>query len=573
MGASDYMVGNAPAGASYQMGNMAQQLYQMIGGLPQDYFQGTQNARTLQQQNLFKGGLPQDAQGQPDISAIAQKISQTGGAESAQALLPFLLKQQLLQQESGGQPQQPQPSVNQNTSPTGQTPAMLQRPSGGSAGSGDNGRNTITSMVTQNADDPDAAGATIAKVAQYTGLDPNAPITNPRDVTRVQNAMKAAGLRVQTASGAPAGAGSRVPTATTPEEPNDTTPVGTGGPAQAAPSQAAPGGGGQVSPSPQGDSFVDRFGAAGGATNMVPRGYDPRAYAEALKKRAEALRVQGDRRGIVGIPSKAKEDQASALDKQADAILEQLGKAGELTGEEKNARNPAVEAFKRREETVKADIEQSKKKYDGLQNLGQVGQIGNQKLDRIRAIMSDPNFMSGAGHSIAQAWNQWNVTLGGNPSKAQPMEEFNKTAQQLLTDDIKAMGQSGAGPVRVAEVQIMQKATANLGISPATNRYLVEEAYRVHNDNIAVARMAQQYKEQHGYLDAGWDKIRDKYYSDHPLFTKEELADPRLVAPPYMPKEIAADPARRVVWLKQQGLKSGDPFRTDNPDNPIHYLK
>ena len=226
-------------------------------------------------------------------------------------------------------------------------------------------------------------------------------------------------------------------------------------------------------------------------------------------------------------------------------------------------------------ETQKAiregDIKVSEKAYAGLQTLGQVGQIGNQKLDRIRTVMSDPDFMSGAGNKLFLAFKQWNATLGGNPNAAQPMEEFNKTAQQLLTDDIKAMGQSGAGPVRVAEVQIMKQATANLGISPATNRYLVEEAYRLHNDNIAVARLAQDYKAKNGFLDAGWDKIRDQYYQQHPLFTKEELADPRLVSPPMLPRAMAADPVKAKGWEQAQGLKSGDPIRTE--DGKIRWVR
>ena len=56
----------------------------------------------------------------------------------------------------------------------------------------------------------------------------------------------------------------------------------------------------------------------------------------------------------------------------------------------------------------------------------------------------------------------------------------------MLTDDIKAMGASGAGPVRVAEVQAMQRGIASLKQSPATVRYLLEELYRTHNDNIAL---------------------------------------------------------------------------------------
>jgi hypothetical protein len=123
--------------------------------------------------------------------------------------------------------------------------------------------------------------------------------------------------------------------------------------------------------------------------------------------------------------------------------------------------------------------------------------------------------------------------------------------------------------VRVAEVQNMQKGIASLKQSPATVRYLLEELYRTHNDNMEIARLAQQYKSNPrgpGYLDANWDKIRDQYYQQHPLFEKDELRDPRLVAPPLLTREIDANPVRRKAWEKAQGLQYGDPIRTDMID-------
>src|SRR6266849_4401040 len=99
MGASDYMVGNAPGGMSYGAGNFAAQLYAMTRGLGEDYFKGTQNKRTLDLQNMFKDGLPTGEDGQPlqgnDLfNAVQSKMLKTGGAEYAKPLLDMLLAQQ-----------------------------------------------------------------------------------------------------------------------------------------------------------------------------------------------------------------------------------------------------------------------------------------------------------------------------------------------------------------------------------------------------------------------------------------------------------------------------------------------
>ena len=86
--------------------------------------------------------------------------------------------------------------------------------------------------------------------------------------------------------------------------------------------------------------------------------------------------------------------------------------------------------------------------------------------------------------------------------------------------------------MRVAEVKIIQNGTASLGVTPATNRLILEEADRIQKDNQAVAKMARDYRAAHGTLDPGVDTQVAQYYAANPLFTKEEIADPRLIAPP-----------------------------------------
>jgi hypothetical protein len=137
------------------------------------------------------------------------------------------------------------------------------------------------------------------------------------------------------------------------------------------------------------------------------------------------------------------------------------------------------------------------------------------------------------------------------------------------------MTSAGVSRIQLQEIKNLKESIANLAITPASNRYLVEEMYRLHNANAEIARLARQYVTNPrgpGYLDAGWDQVRDNYFVQHPLFSKEEITDPRLVAPPYLPLAIHADPGKEAQWLRNQRLKVGDPIKTDDPRKPIKYV-
>jgi hypothetical protein len=61
-------------------------------------------------------------------------------------------------------------------------------------------------------------------------------------------------------------------------------------------------------------------------------------YIAGQRKRAETIRGQGDLRGLVGIPSKSKEDAAAAIDRRMDDLEKVIGKANEPTEAEKTYR-------------------------------------------------------------------------------------------------------------------------------------------------------------------------------------------------------------------------------------------
>src|SRR5262245_32322216 len=69
-------------------------LGQMIGQIPDQYYQGQQQARTTALQQAFPNGLPMDANGQIDINAVVDRMAKLGGAPAIEGILPTLLQNQ-----------------------------------------------------------------------------------------------------------------------------------------------------------------------------------------------------------------------------------------------------------------------------------------------------------------------------------------------------------------------------------------------------------------------------------------------------------------------------------------------
>ena len=191
---------NPPSPASYAPPNMASWLSSFlsdsIGNLPNDYYQGKFNNQQgqinqqriqQQQQQLdlaktFAGGIPTDAQGNPDYRAITAMLAQKGDINAIEQLAPYALAQQPGQVSPlfGGPYGGPggAPGAAPAPRPQAATPATFP---GGDAGTG-----TITDLVTAKLPQNSVqTGQTIARIAQTLGIDPNAPLT-PGQQRRVQ---------------------------------------------------------------------------------------------------------------------------------------------------------------------------------------------------------------------------------------------------------------------------------------------------------------------------------------------------------------------------------------------------
>jgi hypothetical protein len=92
-GASDYMVGNAPAAASYAAPLVGYRIGQALAQLPQDYDDGLERARRQAMQNAFPQGIPRKADGSPDYDRLADTAMQIGGPDFARPWLSLLQPQ------------------------------------------------------------------------------------------------------------------------------------------------------------------------------------------------------------------------------------------------------------------------------------------------------------------------------------------------------------------------------------------------------------------------------------------------------------------------------------------------
>lgn len=82
-----------PGGASFQIPKVD---FSGLASLPDQFFQGTQQRHALDIQNAFKGGLPTDANGNPDYAAAANKLYSLGDMAGANTMMQTALSRQAL---------------------------------------------------------------------------------------------------------------------------------------------------------------------------------------------------------------------------------------------------------------------------------------------------------------------------------------------------------------------------------------------------------------------------------------------------------------------------------------------
>lgn len=614
---NQYFVGNPPNYNPPNLGQTGFQIGDRLANLPQQYFEGQQRRiQTAQEEPIID---PNTGQPATDPDAIfKQMASRPGGGKWVAGMLPYLYGQKVGDQNAqliydsihgagayqrdfgaggsgAGSPQPPQQQgPARGPSPPGGTagprsldPQAVTRPTLSSAGTDNQGQETLRSVFTELGGGRDITPQ-LSQAARQLRINPDAPI-QPQQ----KSAAYALWRQLQSARGGGAGPpGAANPSAT----PNGTT-EGEGQTVNGAPFAPTSGASGAPAP-PAGPTVAGSPGpiAGGGAAGGLPGSPKPPfagggtqpptgpatvgPATAPVPTRGPATAGQATAPQVAGSPApsiygtgeeaaiqnlrvlagsyRAAAARAAAIPGQ-QASAEQLGKYADAREQEANQREQALlqsQAGTRAAQTeetaggpqarvaaAKVTAEKGAEYYDAtfhrLQDTAaKLAQDTLPKVQLAQAALRNSNF----GPMDLTRYRAYAAQFGAtDPNEVVDEESFNKIMNGLLMDQISQLSANGAmggraggggrgtGPL----LGIARGAMGGSTTTTATNARLLEILRRASQDQVTVAGMAQDYADAHGgHLDPGWDRQLAQHYQQQPLFSKQELADPRIIGAP-----------------------------------------
>jgi hypothetical protein len=563
MGAQDYVTVNGPQGASYQAPQIGMQLGQAIAGYPQAYMQGLENQRKRAVMDAFPDGIPPGT----SVSDMVSTIAKAGGGQYVQSLLPYMITQQTVQSAGkalGGADQGlgdgPNVNAGPTTSSTAAGPANLTPhpanppaqsappPSGvsapaGSTGVDSGGGDTIRSLATEMSGGRDAL-PTIGTTARTLRLNPDAPL-NPQQVASVRKFINNA-----VGNGQPAAPGK--------QDQQQQAPGNVPAPAPA-PSASAPA---------SQQSAVSPTAPTASREDASALGSEPQ-----LRQRMDALNIQAGRletyagaiAAVNPATSTAALAKAKAFREQASQIFEYVSKGDQaqyehqlknqdLTNEAKNSRDPSVTAFNQQQEQNKLLAVSRSKQADQYKTIAEQGDAARDSIALAMGLTQAPGFIAGSGKGARDAIANIGQTLGIS-NAASVNQIFDKVRSEGILDQIKSM--AGTGPVRVAEMKIIETAMADRNNQAGALRTILTLRDRTYDRFQQIRGVIQQ---NHGIIDDNVE-AQINHIKSKPLITPEELREPaRLGAPTF----------RSPAELQAAHLPHGTPFKT--ADGRIKYV-
>jgi hypothetical protein len=516
-----------------------------IADIPKYYYEGRDQKFKQEGRDLFKAGIPKNADGTINYSAMRDALFQHGDVGQGTALdnLDVQRQQLRLGQEmaagmgrlEGAAPtQQPAivspPSANRTASATVAPPLAKGGVPAGS-GSGPQGGTTVMQVLAAQGIPNDQLGAASASVARQLGIEnPNAPI----DVNdpQVRNVLVPAVQQLKR--------------------------MGIGQVAQPGQPQVQ-----EIPPvNPQQNQGTFGAPAATPTRGAVPTGNDPEIQKQIATYTA-----------IASNPAYPKSVQEAAMTR-----LKALQESGAPTGPMKE-----YDLYRRQGGDLKfndwlADNESKKtaateeakmgaKKYEGLIEAGTKAQIEIPQLELMQEQMNDPNFFSGSGEKYNLAYKRLKSAIGIDPEAPVPQEMLRKVTSANILSGLGAL--KGLGQIRVAEINLAKDAAASPDNSIPANKFLIETSKRMHQRSAEIAEKAQEYKEKNGTLDAGFDKQVTSYYKQNPLYNDAEIKDwHKIIGEAKKPTSSAqqsfSSPADVHAAVASGKLKKGDTFTDPN---------
>jgi hypothetical protein len=299
---------------------------------------------------------------------------------------------------------------------------------------------------------------------------------------------------------------------------------------------------------PQAQPQPQRVGQAQPGADLVPpqlRGMSPPQAAAWLQNRAQKHFQIGDN------------EAGKNFAQQAQVIQDAIKQAGEIPNEVKVAgsQGMSVLQMKQAEAQQGEDVKRFAKLNTGVQALGNTGVAMLPTLQAADSLLN-AGAATGWGSDKVLTAKQVLARIGGDQNGALTLEAFGKQMsafinQQTNTLKAEAAEMGGTGRIFSQMVENMQKASPSPDYTPAGNRYLIEVYRRGIDRAVQIADAANKYNG--GHLDARFESNMRQWQIDNPMFSKDEVADPRRVAPPVV---------NSVADLRAIGWRDGEPFRS-----------
>lgn len=148
--------------------------------------------------------------------------------------------------------------------------------------------------------------------------------------------------------------------------------------------------------------------------------------------------------------------------------------------------------IKQREEQVKKEADSFQKKYDVMTEGGQTASGAKPMLQLARDLTLDPQYYSGIGGNMVLDFKKLKAAVGIDPRASTAMEAFDKVMSGQLLNNMRTT-LHGLGQVRVAEIDLLQRAAASLNMSPGANRLVLDLMLKAMDKSEALGQMATHY--------------------------------------------------------------------------------
>jgi hypothetical protein len=155
--------------------------------------------------------------------------------------------------------------------------------------------------------------------------------------------------------------------------------------------------------------------------------------------------------------------------------------------------------------------------YKDYMKHGQSAQDQNKLIDVAKDLARDPANYQGLFHNQVETWNRM-LAAFNLPNNAAPMQEFKKLTSGMILEGLKAFTEGASvGQIRTMEIALSREASATPGNTPEANLALLDINSRLHQRAIDLARMANQWRIDHGQLDENFEKHLMDFKETNPI--------------------------------------------------------